>query len=56
MTGEHDEQPFRLPSPVHDLTEHERALVGFWRDVTEGTDPAPDLELVQLLRHWSMKT
>ncbi len=49
MTDDCDEQPFRLRSAVGDLTEHERALVSFWRDLTGEADPAPDLALVQLL-------
>ena len=54
MTDDRDEQPFRLQSAVGELTEHERALVSFWRDITEEADPAPDLALVQLLHHWWM--
>lgn len=56
MTDDCDEQPFRLRSAVGDLTEHERALVSFWRDITAEADPAPDLALVQLLHHlWTSK-
>lgn len=55
MTRKHNEQPFRLPSTVQDPTEHERILIGYWRDVTAGTDPVPDLALVQVLHRWWMK-
>lgn len=55
MTRDNDEQAFRLPSTVVDLTEHERVLIGYWRDVTAETDPAPDLALVQALHRWWMK-
>lgn len=32
------------------LTENERAWLRFMRDVSKGTDPAPTLRRVQLLR------
>ncbi len=35
---------------LKDLTEHERAWVGFLRLLTHDTDPAPSLERVQALR------
>ena len=37
-------------SELEDLTENERAWVGFLRLITQDSDPAPTLALVQALR------
>jgi hypothetical protein len=52
MTRGDEETGFRMPEPVTDLTENERALIGFWREEMQGLDLAPDLALVQMLRRW----
>ena len=41
--------PFRLPSD-RSLTRNELAWIGFLRQVSNDTDPAPTLSHVQLLR------
>jgi hypothetical protein len=43
-------QPSELMPSLEDITENERAWVGFLRLITQDTDPAPTLAGVQALR------
>jgi hypothetical protein len=52
MTRGSEDAGFRMPEPVTDLSENERALIDFWRGEMGSRDPCPDLALVHALRRW----